>query len=341
MFSKPPANLKWLLNLGIRKISSRSHYFDLVAAIENHSVLGRHHLNVQMQTVSACNASCYFCPYQESWHKQHPGRMNEAMYRKIIDEVSCFKIGKFCPYLENEPLLDSQILDRIEYALSKLNPTLIELSTNASILTKSKIDDIARLFSRVKHEIWISFHGIDKASFESIMGLDFDTCKHNVLSLVEKAQQSNLNIIIQGAGLPRVKKGKMPLWFNRKQYFHFWKTTFKEQGFKRLPNVRFFTYHDRAGQIRRNEINFAEIVRPNLEGFYCPRVDQWAHFLYNGELILCCMDYHRDTVFGNINKNTLKEIYMSKTFKTLALKTVGKVRSSEDFICKRCISPGG
>lgn len=341
MFSKPLTNLKTLSDLGIRKISSRFNYVNLGAAIENKSVLGRHLLNVQIQTVSACNASCYFCPYQESWHKQHPGRMSENIYRKIINEISCYKIGKFCPYLENEPLLDPNLLDRIEFALSKLDPKLVELSTNASILPPNKIDDIARLFSRVKHEIRVSFHGIDKTSFQSVMDLDFDTCKQNVLSLVEKAQQYDLKIIIQGAGLPRIKRNNMPVWFNRKQYFHFWKTTFKEQGFKRLPNVRFFTYHDRAGQIRRNEINFAEIVRQDLKGFYCPRVDQWAHFLYNGELVLCCMDYKKETVFGDITKTSLPSIYASSNFLNLSKKLIGRKPAPDTFICKKCISPNG
>lgn len=317
-------------------------YNELLKRLGNdQNILGHYPLNLQIQTISACNATCYFCPHPESWQKSNPGRMTETTFRKIIDDVSSYKIGKFCPYLENEPLLDPDIFDRIEYGISKLDFNLLELATNASVLTPQKIEDIVRIFPQVKHQIWISFHGIDKENFNTIMGLDFDTCKENVLALVEKAQKHNLNILLRGAGMPRLDSSGQPRWFTSEQYINFWTREFKKRGFKKLPDVGFFTYHDRAGQITRNEVQLKEIIRPCLENFYCKRLDQWIHFLYTGELILCCMDYHRGTVFGNILDNNIDEIYRSKEFSQLAKRVVGTIDSPEDFICKKCISPGG
>lgn len=315
---------------------------ELTAALENRkNVLGRHPLNIQIQTVSTCNATCYFCPYPESWQKENPGRMAEEVYRKIIDEVSQYKVGKFCPYLENEPLMDPRIFERIEYGISRLDFKVLEMATNASLLNKNKLEDIVRIFPQVNNQIWISFHGINKETFGTIMGLDFDTCKANVLALIEKAQNHNLTILLRGGGMPRVQTGNLPEWFTKEQYLNFWGGEFKKHGFKKLPNIGFFTYHDRAGQISRNEINFAWKARPNLKGFYCVRIDQWAHFLYTGELILCCMDYHHQTVYGDITKQSLNEIYTSEAFLTIAKQVIGKAVSADDFICKRCVSPGG
>jgi hypothetical protein len=199
--------------------------------------------------------------------------------------------------------------------------------------------ELVEVFPRVNNEICISFHGINKETFNFIMGLDFDKCKENVLSLIDKSQNHNLNIVIRGAGIARTQKNKMPQWFNEKDYQKFWNMELNKHGFKKLPVINFFTYHDRAGQIHRNEINFSKIIRPNLEGFYCHRVDQWLHFFYTGELILCCMDYHRETVFGNIEKNTLDEILASEIFINLVKETIGERISPENFICKKCISP--
>jgi hypothetical protein len=321
------------------KLAQRFHQRNLVAAIEKREIIGRHSLNIQIQTVSACNAACYFCPYQESWHKANPGKMTEERYNKIINELSQFRIGKFCPYLENEPLLDPLLFNRIEYAKSKLNFKLLEISTNASTLNKAKIDDIGYLFPKMKHEIWISFHGIDEQTFHSVMGLDFNECRKNVLSLIEKSQNHDLRIVIRGAGIARTRRTSYPEWFNKKEYFQFWESEFKKHRFKKIPEISFFTYHDRAGQIQRNEINFSRIVRSNLKGFYCHRFDQWAHFLYTGELILCCMDYKKKTVFGSIGDNSLKKIYSSDEFVNLIKKTTGMIPSPGDFICKKCISP--
>lgn len=331
------------LNSFLKKLitSKRKNYNRLAYAIENGNILGRNPLSLQIQTISSCNASCYFCPYPESWQKSHPGIINDNVYRKIIDETSKYKIGKFCPYLENEPFLDSKLFDRIEYGISKLNFNVLELATNSSTLTQKTLDNIIRIFPYVNNQIWVSFHGIDPYTFNSIMGLDFKTCKDNVLALVAKSQDNNINIRIRSSGMPRIKSNKMPKWFNKKQYCSFWKNEFKKHGFKKLPYLEFFTYHDRAAQIERNEVNYCKIIRPDLKGFYCERVDQWAHFLYTGEMILCCMDYKRETVFADITKKSLNEIYNSEEFIQLARQTTGKACSSDNFICKRCISPDG
>lgn len=326
-----------LLNL----ISQRKKYKDLVAAISNRRVLGRYPVNIQIQTVSTCNATCDFCPYPESWHKDNPGRMSDEVFSKIINEVSQYKIAKLCFYLENEPLLDRKLFDRIEYALSRIEIQTLELATNASLLSKKNRDNIVHLFPSVNNEIWVSFHGIDSSSFESIMGLDFETCKANTLALIEKAQDHNINIRIRGSGMPRIRNNKMPEWFTEEQYITFWNKEFKKHGFKKLPDVGFYYYHNRAGQIERNELGYSKVIRPDLKGFYCARVDQWLHFLYTGELILCCMDYKRNTVFGDIREKNLSDIYNSEKILKLCKQTTGKASSPDNFICKKCTSPGG
>lgn len=317
----------------------KSDHRDLVDGIINGRIAGRHRLNLQIQTVSACNAACVFCPFQESWHKSHPGRMDSAMYRRIIDQTADFRIGKFCPYLENEPLMDPLLFDRIEYARSRLNFNLLEISTNASLLDSVRIEHIAHMFPEVNHEIWISFHGIDRDSYQAIMGLDFDKCKDNVLALIAAAQDRDIRVIIRGAGYARRKRRDLPGWFNRSRYIEFWQREFKKHRFKKIPDVRFFTYHDRAGQIKRNQINFSATVRPDLTSFYCHRVDRWLHFLYTGELVLCCMDYHRETVFGDMRNRQLPEILTSDEFIELASQVAGIKPSASDFLCKKCISP--
>ena len=321
------------------KIQSKKKGKAFSDALSNGNVIGRYPLNLQIQTVSACNGKCYFCPYNESWHKRNPGKMSAQTYHRIIEEVSRFQIGKFCPYLENEPLLDPDLFPKIEYALERISPGLVEISSNFSVLKKSVLDDLANLLSPIQHRILVSFHGIDKETYHSIMGLDFEQSLENVLALVEKSQTEPLNIFIRGSGVARSQSNRMPNWFGKTEYFAFWGDQLKKHGFKRIPEISFFTYHDRAGQIKRNQVNFNKTVRSSLKGFYCHRMDQWLHFLYNGELILCCMDYSRCTKFGSIEESSIDEIFKSEEYLSLARKMTGMENSGDDFICKKCISP--
>ena len=321
----------------------KKHEEALALVESGKNVLGRYPLNVQIQTVSACNASCYMCPYPESWQSRNPGRMSDEVYKKIVDDLAQYKIGKFCPYLENEPLLDAKIFERIDYAISKLDMRVLEVATNASVLDRKKLEDAMRVLPKANSHIWVSFHGIDKESYESIMGLDFETARENVLALIEKAQDTKIKIRIRGAGMPRFQGEKMPNWFSKKDYVNFWNNEFAKHKFKVRPEINFFTYHDRAGQIERNEINFSKagIFRPSLKDFYCVKIDQWINFLYTGELVLCCMDYHRETVFGDIKDNSINEIFTSDKFLCLAKQVLGSAESPDGFICKKCSSPGG
>jgi len=95
-------------------------------------------------------------------------------------------------------------------------------------------------------------------------------------------------------------------------------------------------------QLRKKGMSFNTIYRKSLDGFYCERFDGWLHFLYSGEPVLCCMDYNRETCFCESIKNkTIEELFSSSFFLDLIKKGIGMIESEEDFICKRCGSPGG
>jgi len=321
----------------------RRNYERLRLALEKgDKIIGRYPINVQIQTISVCNGKCEFCPYVGSWSYRNPGKMTDEVYEKIINELSQYKIRKFCPYLENEPLLDGKLFERIEYAYGVLKPAWVEISTNLSVLNDDILDNIVRLFSRIPHEIWVSFHGVSKDTYEDIMGLSFEKTFSNVIRLVEVAQKIPLNIIIRGAGRPRLLGEELKSWFGEEEYKEFWNGVFSK--FKRKPEISFFTYHDRADaeQLKKKGMSFNRIFREDLEGFYCWRFDRWVHFLYTGEPILCCMDYERETGFGKtIVDATVPELYSLPVYKEMLMKGIGMIDSEQDFICKRCVSPRG
>ena len=321
------------------------HHVALRRAVEQGNVWGRYPLCVQIQTTSSCNGECRFCPHVESWHRRNPGVMSDRVYRRILAECAGYRLAKFLPYFANEPLADPSLFDRIELALSRLEFGVLELSTNASLLDSSKLDAIARIFPPVRHEIWVSFHGVDRATFESVSALSFDRCLDNVLALLQRAQDLDLNVRIRAAGSPRIRpegsRTDLPVWFDQDAFESFWSNQFRRLKLHTLPSLEYFTYHDRAGSIHRHSLSFTPWMQRNLERFYCLRCDQWMHFLYTGELVLCCMDYHRETVFGDIRESPLSEIDGSQRHLDVVRRSAGLVSSQDDFICKRCISPGG
>lgn len=301
-------------------------------------MIGQYPLNIQIQTVSACNGKCKFCPYKGSWHDRHPGKMPWATYEKIIQNLRNYQIAKFCPYLQNEPLLDTGLFEKIKYAVENLNLEWVEVSTNVSTLNEENLEGIKEIFCRIPHEIWVSFHGVSKESYEDIMGLNFERSLNNVLRLVELSQEVPLNIEIRGVGSPRIEGTNLKTWFAKEEYLTFWQNNLSS--FKNKPRISFFTYIDRAGsiQLKNKGMSFNTIFRKNLDGFYCVRFDRWLHFLYTGEPILCCMDYNIETAFGeSVKDKTIETLFSAPRFLELIKKGTGVIDSEKNFICKRCI----
>jgi len=288
---------------------------------------------LQIQTVSSCSARCIICPHGDSWLKTKPGFIEDLVFNKIMAEVKPYQFVKICPYLMNEPLGDPKIFEKIERIKSELNYEYLELSTNASYLNAGKIEKMIDAFGNVDHEIWISFHGTNAKTYSKIMLLDFDKTLQNVKNFLHRSD-GMLNVKIRGAGLPFMENKTNETWFSKEEYYTFWKKIFEELKLRRKPEIQYYKYNSRAGNINK-ELVF-EFLRHDLTNFKCYRTSKWFHFLHTGELALCCNDYHREGVLGDIRKNSLDEILKAHQRTDFIDKVEGRKKSPNRFICKRC-----
>lgn len=304
---------------------------------------------VQIQTHSRCNADCIACPYVESWHADNHGTMAQDLWIRILDNLVPFKgsleKGKICPYLMQEPLIDKTIFDKINDIYSYFPRTCVEVSTNGAALTDKTIDNLFTCMQGKRHDIWVSHHGIDEETLNYIMKIDYKKATDNLINLLRKSN-GRFNIKIRGAGSIRTCD---KVFFTRKQYLDYLENLFIENNINRKNvNIDYFSFHDRAGTLHRtdrdaNTFNIGKVreIGPGHKPFYCPRLDQWLHFMYDGQIRLCCMDYHAEVKLPNIKDVWLPDYFMSDTYIDLVEKVAGIKESEDNFICKRCISPGG
>src|SRR5688500_8480383 len=97
---------------------------------------------IQLQTINACNASCIMCPYP-LFKKQFPrGRMDDALFDKIIEEIAERpEVHTFVPMLQNEPFLDKKLFDRIaRFKQLTRGGVEVELVTSGAFLTAEAIE---------------------------------------------------------------------------------------------------------------------------------------------------------------------------------------------------------
>ena len=301
-----------------------------------------------MQTHSRCNADCLYCPYVESWHAANPGTMSDALWEKVLRNLAALpgiNHGKFLPYLMQEPLLDPTIFDKIGQAYAAFPGTRIELSTNGAALNERNVERLIRALQGRKHTIWVSHHGLDKDTFEHIMGLDYERSFSQLIRFL-KAAQGKLRVVIRGAGESRDGRTQ---FFSLDDYRAFWDRALVEHRIDAAPiAIDAFYFHDRAGALRRSERGASRLrvgkvrdIGPGHEPFRCQRADRWLHIMHDGRIRLCCMDYHGEVELPSVADTTIAEYFRSDPYRKVVNQVVGRCESPDDFICKRCIAPGG
>jgi hypothetical protein len=163
-----------------------------------------------------------------------------------------------------------------------------------------------------------------------------------VVGLLRIAQEQDLHVLIRGSGCAvPASEGRAPEHFTREEFTAFWGRVLSENGITRRPQLLYLLYHDRAGAIRRDGQYRFGIARKSLRGFRCWRIDRGLHVLYNGDVVICCNDYHREVVLGNLREQSIAEVFRSERYREVRRQVLGLAESPSDFICKRCSKPGG
>ncbi len=150
-----------LVNMGIRAYDPKFRKTNLASP-----------LTVQVQTIDRCNASCIMCPYSSLEKTGPPNIMEEDLYARILNELEGVRtLRSFTLMLQNEPLLDTRIAERVRDAQKTFtHNVLVNIVTNGALLT----GEVAEVFAH--HATWlrISIDGWDGPSYAEYRGVKND-----------------------------------------------------------------------------------------------------------------------------------------------------------------------
>ena len=98
---------------------------------------------VNIETINRCNSTCAFCTANVHAEKRPLRKIDDDLYRSIIDQLADWGYkGHLTLYGNNEPWLDTRIVEFHKYAREKLPDSFIFMSTNGLILDIEKVDKI-------------------------------------------------------------------------------------------------------------------------------------------------------------------------------------------------------
>ena len=261
---------------------------------------------VRIETTNACNARCIICPHREL--RRPIVRMEEGLYRRLIDE--CSRAGCREVHLHNfgEPLLDKELEDRVSYAKEQ-GIRKVKIFSNGSLLTPERAEKLIRAGL---DEVKISFDGATQEEFEHIRPpLKFATVVENIRQLVKLRNDAHSTMKIHVACCSTTdKQGTMQMLERIVDGFAFGK----------IHNWSSGEHAGGRGRLRKP----------------CSRLWRTMTILANGDVALCCLDYDGRHLLGRIDeKTTIAEIWTNSEYRRVR-KRHQNARQDEIALCKDC-----
>jgi len=289
-------------------------------------------LTIYVETTNRCNFRCKFCPESlEDYERRSGGwsTMTLDSFKKICDQVQLLTGGKRIKtmnfYMMGEPLLNKDILRMTKYAKNKDLAERLILTTNGSLLhTKQAGEFIGSGLDYIR----ISIYGANQSVHEYV------TRSRSKLDNIRRAA-------IGIRELRKEKKEDKPFIYikmldmGEKENAMF-RNMFEGAGDEIAiePRMDWNGSPENFSGIERDDLISSEYF--GLKKVVCPY--PFYTLVINSDLSVsvCCVDWERKLVVGNLNNETLTDIWKGEKLRRLQnAHLAGKRESIEG--CKDCL----
>jgi len=265
---------------------------------------------IQMETVTKCNAKCPFCPQNEI--VRDPARMPTEAWRKIVDDTRGWGIT-YRPFLTNEPFVDNRMPEIVRY-IKENDPTArVEFNTNGELVTEK----LARELLEAGVDIMrFSIDGLSRETYEpSRIGIDFTKVMERTRRFLELWDEGGYrNKVFTELRMIEVPENKHEV----EAYRAFWGPLCSEVLITSMYQWPW------TGQKREDVV-----LKP------CLKILDELFFYTNGNATICCWDVHERAVIGNINEQSVGEIWESYAARCMRA-TLDDGRRDLLNLCSRC-----
>jgi len=279
---------------------------------------------------SVCNFRCKFCPSGEldvirnttRW----PGILSMEIFKKAINDLAEFNnpIKALKLFKDGEPLLNKNLHEMVKYAKDSGLVNFIEITTNGSLLTPDRVDQIIEAgINRIN----ISLYGMSAKDFLNFTRteIDFEKFLDNIRYLY--AHRCDCQVFIKttaGISEENVRDKFFEIfapicdYINIENISPFW----PGYEFQNRYNIKLNTDVGTFGNTLEEKT-----VCPYL--FYALAINS------DGTVDQCSCDWRHDFLIGNVREQSLKQIWDSKKLYDLRMLHLQGKRK-EHPLCKSC-----
>ncbi|MBF0179993.1 MAG: radical SAM protein [Magnetococcales bacterium] len=244
-----------------------------------------------IETINQCNARCVMCGIDFDSRKKIT--MSDELFAKIVAELAqhADHVEKVMLYLDNEPLLDRRLHDKIRL-VKQAGIRCVNIATNGSLLTRNRT---VELIEAGLDEIYITLDSLDKTTYESIrVGLEFERTYQGILAFIEERDRRSPG--------PKIRLQMIQLDVNRHEtdrFSHHWRTRLGPHDAIAIQKA-----HSWGNQI-------AMPVEDEASANHHPCIALWGTFVIHaqGQVGMCCVDTGLTRLLGNIANENIADIW--------------------------------
>ena len=248
---------------------------------------------ISIETFSKCNAHCSFCPYPTL--DRIGTKLSDETLNRIIEELKDHPHPfVLSPFKVNEPFLDKRLIPFCRKVEEQVPNAVLRIFTNGSALTPRHIEEVAGL-KRVMH-LWVSLNEHRADEYHKLMGLDFERTAGNLDTLhaaVAAGAFGHEVVVSKVAAEGLDDPVQQEFWgYVNQRWPRFKVHVIKPDGW--------------LGDI--------SLGSPEIPDAPCSRWFELS-ITATGKVSLCCMDSSAAYTIGDVNEQSLFEIYNGKAWR--------------------------
>ena len=254
---------------------------------------------LSIEISSHCNSSCIMCPRSQLTRKiQH---MDKKLFGKILSDCRGKPLRKVNLFWFGDSFCHPDIIEYLEMARDSLPGVKLYISTNAGLLNRRKSDEI--LEKRLLDVINFDIDGTSKETYEKIrVGVKFNRVMENVKYFLEKKKG-------EGFKKPQTRATIIKMEDTLKEI-----DDFKKYWAAKVDCVDINDYNTWLGNISDRNVG-ESLERSKTGSFSYPCMHPWTEMVISadGRAGLCCLDFDLTAQLGDLNQESIEEIWKGDT----------------------------
>jgi hypothetical protein len=268
---------------------------------------------VHLETITACNAACNFCPYPTVARKGN--RMPDALIEKVIRDLKDVPPDLpflIAPYKLSDPFLETRLFDIMDLVAVELPGAHVSLITNGAALTDRKAERLAK-YANIAY-LNVSVNSCDDIEYEEVMQIPFARTLERLAALHLRTAAGEFGFPVR---LTRVSGTRA----DDVQWLDWCGDRFPHFASAIIPR------NDWIGDVP-NAIS--ELQVPDAP---CHR---WfdLSIISTGEVAMCCMDGEAKYPKGNVSTEHVLAVYNQPRLRQLRESLVSRLSAGDP--CSRC-----